>query len=758
MSYQRTRALLVLFGGFLAVVSAGAVHAAVIEEIVVTAQKREQNLQKVPISISAFTGETIDKLGVDQVRALEDLTPGLTFNSQQGRTTPYLRGVGTQAVSPGNEVPIAVYYDGVYNSSNQSSTYFEFYDIERIEVLKGPQGTLFGRNATGGAINIITRTPNEQTEGQFEVSYGRFEAMEVRGYLSGAISGDAGLYGSIAAIHKESDGYYDSIRDNGMSDEDYGKDVDAARIKLLWEANDSVTLTLIADYVDAEDGIANIFQPMNNTSTLAEGLEALGLGAPGSGLVSRDPYDFSGDFVAQEMETWGVSLTVDWATEFADIKYIFGYREADNHTQLDVDGAPSRTLFANVQQGNETSTHELQFTSVGDGGFQWVAGLYYYDDDAFNGGDDYPGIHNAGITLQLGTPANPTPAELAAGGTFLNDSDGRTAESGAVYGEGTWDLTDRTRLTAGLRYTDEEIEHYDRGRSLVLPDATLTGFTLIPLSSFPDVSDSTDETTWSLVLDHHFSDDVMVYGSYKRGFKTGTYDVGVADSDTPTEPEILDAYEIGVKSTLLDSTLRLNGSVFFYDYDNLQVQILNASNSVENLNAASAEITGAEMNLEWLPTDNLAVTFNVVLLDAEYKEFKDSPITIPSPIGLGYSTGSADLSGEPLPRAPDYVANLGLNYFVPLDDNGSLTLFINWYYTDDVILDHIEEFKVHSYDRLTASLTWDSPGDRYYVKLWGKNLTDEDIPMSNSGIAFGYLGRYLPPATYGISAGVRFGQ
>lgn len=244
-------AMLNVSGLAMAQESAPEQQAFALEEIVVTAQRRAENLQEVPIAVSVHTGDELEALGLNGVGALVDVTPGLVMNNVAGFSNPYIRGVGANTGTIGNDVPVATYVNGAYFSEKISTTLYDFLDIERVEVLKGPQGTLFGRNATGGAINIVTRNPTEEFSAQLEATYANFNDRGLRGYLAGSLSDQ--LLASVAFGYKRSDGYIDNvIPTNGFSDEDVGEtESESLRIKLLWDASETVTVNFSADYMDA---------------------------------------------------------------------------------------------------------------------------------------------------------------------------------------------------------------------------------------------------------------------------------------------------------------------------------------------------------------------------------------------------------------------------------------------------------------------------------------------------------------------------
>tara|TARA_B110000211_G_C14092909_1_gene560344 strand:- start:11053 stop:13386 length:2334 start_codon:yes stop_codon:yes gene_type:complete len=762
-----------LLGG--ASIAGSVVHAAeeessgrVLDEIIVTARKRSENLQDVPISISAHTGDTLEKLGLNDLDSLTQVAPGVQIvTASGGRTNLFVRGVGSQIGGAGNEASIVTYYDGAYISDGLATAgYASMLDIDRIEILKGPQGTLFGRNATGGAINIISKTPSAETTGQLEVGYGRYDTREAKGYLSGALSEDAGLYASITALHTESEGFIESLNP-ALSDRDVGGNkTDAVKVKLLWEATDDLSVTLAGDWMDFSDHTGNAYQIVVPELSLSEAT---------GGMVTRKPGTYIGDDQPEASgDVWGAAVQVFWSTDFADIKYIGSHRENDFLQNTDIDTGATALFAFDAQSEVTTDQHEIQLTSNNDGPFEWVGGVFWSEDEV---GYDHLGVQICTTIASASDPAllaaqmtSPTICPLTGGpgGVHLVGTNGRTSETIAYYAQGSYELTDQTKLTLGLRYTEEDLE-LSRGREvLVQPNDYVnpTGFdTSIITQDRPGETVNVDKTTYSLVLDHHINDDTLVYLSYKTGFKAGAFDASSIPDITATEPEEIDAYEVGVKSELLDGTLRVNAAVFFYEYDNLQVytavDVASGSFGTDTINAAAAEITGADLELLWLATDNLTLNFGISLLDAEYTDFKG---------GVGYETTAlnplyaevvVDLTDTQLPLSADYSFNLGANYHLDLSDgNGSLEFNANWYRTDDVQRIEVPGFHFDARSRVNASVNWSSSDDVWYVEVWGKNLTDDDDTIANVITLpnFGFLGYYEVGATYGISGGYKFGM
>ena len=732
------------------------VGAAGLEEIVVTATKREESLQDVPVSADVHTGHHLENLNLSSVADMVDITPGLVVNQGAGNANIFIRGVGSKTGSISNESSVATYIDGIYQSDKIATNQFNFLDIERIEVLKGPQGTLFGRNATGGAISIVTKKPTDEFSALLEGTVADFGTYKASGYISGGITDT--LAASVAFAVDESDGFLNYVNPDPNSplndDEVSRSESEAVRAKLVWAATENLEFTLSGTYMDAEDnGLIN-WQPITDVPTLIEGQ----LGIP----ISRERHDYAGDGLGFNTVDYSASsLTVDWSINDMDFKSITSYTLSENSSQVDIDVSPIPAFtFVVPSTVTDTFQQEVQLSSETAGGVRWIVGGIYFNDKA-----EYEDLYLVGGVPYPYTAANVAATTAGAVGAVRN---WRETDSIALFGEVGFDIAESTSLTLGLRYTEEDLEvDPNRATGIALPNATLTGFDFVATSTpFADESTTFDEVTWSLVVDHQFQEDVMGYASYKRGFKSGVYNITSAggQNDVPTEPELLDAYEIGLKSTLLENTLRLNMAAFYYDYQDLQVSVTDTSSGAAQIteNAAEAEIYGLDFSGEWVATDQLSITFGGSILDTEYTEYANATVWAPLPAGLpgfvaqgGLFATSADLSGEQLPYSPDFTFNLGATYDITLDNNSAFTIAANWNYNDGFILYPQPEVAQDSFSKVNASITWTSPAEMFYVKVYGTNLLDEDIISSESTNDFGQIGTYLPPETYGVTVGIR---
>lgn len=682
-----------------------------LEEIIVVAQRREQNVQDVPIAITALSSTMLEKMAIGDVMELRQATPSLNYTQRAGSSMISIRGVTTPGTAPGSEASVATYVDGVYYFT-AAANLFSFGDIERVEVLKGPQGTLFGRNATGGLIHVITKTPSAEPEANVTVGYGSYDTVNTGFYLNGGsetVATSLSYFGS-----KQDEGWGTNLftgKDVYMTDE-YG-----LRGKLLWNISDDSSLLLSADYLHRETDLGRSRRAF-----------------PGSYLSDRltapdDDYDINSNFQAStpKHQFWGVSARYQHEFEWGTFTSTTAYRDFTQRFIFDSDTSTLALQDAVLSQDDETKQQE--FLLVGESGkLNWTTGLFLFQADA-------------GYTpLAL---RSPIPAAAAVN---IDRFGLLEVTSYAAFLEGNYAITDATSITAGVRYTidDWEVD----GTTYAAPGFPLPAGTVIQrrVDSF-----TKEEPTWRLSVDHQLNQDMLVYASYSRGFKSGSYN-SANFVDPATEPEILDAYEIGLKSELLDSTARLNLSAFFYDYQDLQLFLV-AGGVTRTLNAANAEIMGAEAELTLSPQIDkgvLDVMIGLSVLDSEYKEFPNGVITTPRGPALGGNTVTAgDLAGNDLLQVPDYTVNLGINYEIPLA-TGTLGLSGNYYRNDGFWWESDNRIKQDAYGILNARVQYEfgGEGDKYRLWLKGQNLTDEYIYTYGFSNASGDQGSPGAPRTW----------
>lgn len=686
-----------------------------IQDIVVTAQRRAQNLQDVPVSVTALTASVLEDSGVASVENLPMMVPGLVMTRQSRGAQPYIRGVGSQNTVPGNENAVATYVDGVYYSDPGASL-FSFNNIERIEVLKGPQGTLFGRNATGGLINVVTQDPTVDPQLRASLSYGNYDTVEGNLYVSGGsgnIAADLAVYG----VH-QGDGFGRYLYVDGHPDANRRREI-ALRSKIKWTPSEDDTFILVADY-------RNMTGDIGTSRTVYPGAILAG-GTPFRGSI----HDATGTVVTDVPHSadYGVSLNYRRNLGEIDLSILSAYRSNEVRMIYDQDVGPLFLSHLDQSQDNRTFQTEVLLNGQA-GALNWTAGIFYFQARArFNP-----------IRFGSGTPA---------GNSDLFST--QQTHSYAAFAQGTLALGPSTNVTAGFRYTVDEREFYAK-RFSVEPNPIPAG-TIIQTS----VQQRTfKEPTWRLGIDQKLSDRVMVYVSYNRGFKSGVFNLA-NPAAPPVNPEKLDAFEVGLKSELFDRLLRLNVSAFHYKYKDIHLNTVQAG-ITSLFNAARGEINGGEVEVVFAPrlgTGTLEVMGNLSILDAKYTRFPDGPITTPNPAG-GNFTSLGDLAGNKMIRSPDWTTNFSVSYNLPVSF-GEIGFNANYYHSDGFYWEADNRTRQDAYDVLNGSLSLRFGRDNdYRVWVFGNNLTNEKYYTGVAENSFGDTSSAAPPRTYGVGFEVRF--
>ncbi len=767
----------------------------VLEEVIVTARKREENLQDTPLSISAFTSNELTQRQIRSTDQLADVTPNLTFDAyapssgQNASSQIYIRGIGQSDFTAVTDPGVGLYVDGVYFARSFGGN-MDFLDLERIEVLRGPQGTLFGRNTIGGAIALHTKRPHSEFAADVELAVGSDDLTHVVGNINIPITDNFFSKFSLAA--RERDGYVDRVQhaDRQLSGEpaetdgvDLGDDSSmSARASFVWQATDKLNFFLSGDYTDEdENGSPSTSLGLNDEKTFPahtnqfenglafggncpqfppphDGPEASTNGNPVciNDTWRRDEFENEGNAeVGSELTMWGISLEADWdVTDWMSIKSITAYRDIDAYSARDADGTPYQVFHTQDPFEQDQFSQEFQFSGNTDN-MKWLLGLYYFEEEADNPNP-----------VQLPVP---TVGQLISGGTVDNDNF-------AVFGQVTYDFTEQWGLTAGLRYTDETkrfspfsfadgsyvgpgtaspfVRFYD------CPTGQEPGCDGVPGRLFTDGDRLIPEGEYKLEFDdwtpmlnlaYQATDDLMLYGSYSEGFKSGGFDqrfIGFAPEPSSFDPETVTTYEIGMKSSWLDNTLRLNIAAFFTDYEDMHI-IVRQGFAPLTFNAGEAEIQGFEIESTWIPTSAWIIQVGVGYIDAEYTKLDESVESV------GISKNSE------LPQTPEWSANIGIGYTAQFG-SWSVTPRVDWAYTDDVYNNAVNtpQLLQESYDIINAAVTVRNDDGAWEIMLMGRNLTDETILISGSSgyeTASGYsVGTYAREAEWTLSAKYSF--
>ncbi|MEQ6335742.1 TonB-dependent receptor domain-containing protein [Sphingobium sp. MK2] len=470
-----------------------------IQDIIVTAQRREQALQDVPLAISAFNADTLERVGVNSVAELVYLSPGLVYQGGDNSASPYLRGVGTTSTQSSGEPPLAMYVDGFYYPAFESAL-LNFSNISSIAVLRGPQGTLFGRNVTAGLIQVTTKDPTAKPSGNFELRYGNFNHVTASGYFASGITDN--LAADISVYYLKHDGWGRNL----VNGEDASRsDQIALRSKWVFNPGPDTQISLMLDYSVGKGDIGS------STNALPGFLDATGSARPGDQFDAIRNLSTADNKVVSK----GAGLKIEHDLGFAKIRSLTSHRVMDNRFAIDGDASPLNLINANVPNHSEYTMQELQLVSGAGSSFEWILGAFYQDSTGGSGREPFT------ISGDVFPPF--------LGGGFANNAQ-TDSESWAVYAQSTVKLAPGLRGTIGLRYTDDS-------QRITGNEFALAGF---PLGPDVDQSDSWNQVTWRLALDYDFSDDVLGYISYNRGYKAGRFDfIGLRD------PAVNPAYSSG---------------------------------------------------------------------------------------------------------------------------------------------------------------------------------------------------------------------
>jgi outer membrane receptor protein involved in Fe transport len=689
-----------------------------IGDIVVVAQRRAENLQRVPIAISALPEARLEAANISTTAELTNVTPAITLNATVGFLLPRIRGIGNSAAGPAVENSVATYVDGVYIAS-APGTLLDLNNVARVEVLKGPQGTLFGRNATGGLIHVITKDPSETFGGEIHAGYGNYDTLTGDAYLTGRIA--EGVSADLALAGRYQGDGWGRNRLTGTDIYRVHRNL-SARTKWLLTLGPDTKLRLSADVTREVSSIPTPAAIFGTAPTAY-------VDASGPIRIYNKPRDtFSNEDPLHKTLSWGGSAKLDHDFGGVTLTNIAAYRRMRLDQAFDADISPAPSQYQTYTQHDEQITEELQLSSSGGGPFQWIIGAYYFDLDS-----DWNPLRVArGVDGSLGSTLNRV---------FL------TARSLSGYAQATYNITGTTRLTGGFRYTSER--RTLRGTLGALsPAGVETVTTTLPKSTF-----KSNTPTWRLSLDHDLAQNVMVYASWNRGFKSGGFN-GQAPTQLPYKPEKLDSYEVGFKSTLLDRRLRMNVAAFLYDYRDVQVNTFLGSIGVI-YNGAKARIYGLDADVDFAVTDRLTISAGAVALHDRFTDFPLAQIARPN--GNGTVTvvpGSA--TGNRLPFASDFNGTFGFTYRADLSQHLTADFAVSNLYSTGFYTQPDNYLKQSSYITTNASVNFKIDDGRFNVKLWVNNLFDEDVLTIASAASTLQFASYAAPRTYGISVGTKF--
>ncbi len=730
-----------------------------LDEVIVTATKRERSAQDIGLSIDAFSADDIGDLGWTDVTQVANQSPNLDIKYAWGNSMPIytIRGVGMNSFQASDTPSVGLFVDEVFQTSiAQMGT--QLFDIERVEVLKGPQGALFGRNTNGGAVSYFTRKPSQESDGFVRVDVGRFNRKELEAAFGGALSETVSARLSAMTI-QQSDGW---VFDR-TSGKDIGEaDITALRAQLLFEPSDDLDI-LVSAFTSRDRSQPVYFQHIGFWDPAAPGTfcaayEQTGMPDPATcvdvlGYSDTDGDPYAGDYTDRpdtpinsnatlRNDQFGANITINKDFDRFRLTSITSFQSYDRYQPKESDANPGLFVDFLFASDIEAFSQELRLTSSGDGMFSWIAGVSYSTDDIK---EDPPRIG------------------------YLDDFIGLRArlvysqerDSLAAFAQGEWELNDQWRLTVGARIIDEQLDFTKEVSFLLPPDFGLDDRLILAVVPDPtlDVDGKLDSTepTWRVALDYNVNEDLLLYGSVSTGYKGGGFNGGLATNprlSVPFDPEDVLAWEAGVKSTLADGRVQLNAAAFVYDYKGLQAatprvdEVLGTPlNFLTNLEAA--DVTGFEAEFDWLPIENLEIQLGAGFLDTENN---DPGVNFDGPFGN---------SPRELPNAPATNINAAIRYDVPLTSGARLRFFTDYVWQDDHYKEIVNNLLVESQSLWNARVTWFAPNDRWSVSLWGKNLADEVYVVDTLTDPFGSgWGVYVNgmPRTYGVSARFDWGQ
>ncbi len=737
----------------------------VLEEITVTAQKREESLQDVPISVATLSGDRYEVLfsGSEDILALSGRVPGLYAESSNGRAAPrfYLRGLGNIDFDLAASQPVLIVMDEVV-MENVVLKSFPLFDMQQVEVIRGPQGTLFGRNTTAGIIKFNTVRPSHETSGYAKASWAEYDTTNLEGAIGGSLIDDV-LSARASLLVRSRDNW---ITNGFTGQESLGEyDERAGRVQLHWTPSDRFSALLSWQRRDLE-GTSSIFRA-NVFTTGSNNLNQ---------NYDRDTvYYDDGDNNPQAYNSTGTTLNLQWDFDNASFVSITSWQEATGFSRGDIDGGvvdftgtvpvppgitfdpnapvfggsaltfPGTILVPSVTQDGadvDQFTQEFRLASQTDGRLSWQIGAFYFDSDLAVTTDSFASF---GFTSVQDTIVE------------------QTNTTWAVFGQVSYDLTDRLTLTAGLRHTDDE-----KGFR-VLQFGQLWLDLGIPTSIAGPIDVDDSQASWEVSANWAVTDSASLYARIANGFRAQTIqgrDVAFLETPTVAEPEVIDSFEIGYKADLFGNRMRVNLAAFYYEVEDIQLSVIGgASNTNQVINADTGEAVGAELDLDWFLTENFRITAGLAWNDTEIQD--PTLATVPCGSGLCTPLDPVDPSdparvivdGNPFPRAPETTYSLTARWGLPVGANGEFYVLTDWYYIGKVNMPLYEavEFKTDGQFEGGLRVAYRNFDSGWEFAAFGRNITDEDnvlgfIDFSNNA---GFVNE---PRVWGLEVNYEFGD
>lgn len=718
-----------------------------ITEIVVTAQKREESAQKVPIAITAIGSETLTDTGFDNLASLVKLAPSLQLSNFGPIAFVTMRGIGNENTTAGGDPGVAIHFDGIY-LGRPVGALFQAFDTDRVEVLRGPQGTLYGRNATGGSINYITSKPTNNLEVTGDVTYGDYDTLRGRAAVNLPISDS--LKFRLVGFAERRDGFTTNTDPRGNNANDarnWG-----VRAHLQFDPSDRVSVLLSSNYVKATGvGSHSELREPFPTGTLAFPGPVVAATLPGEAnfrvngvqLVNDlTPFRESNDTPeSQNNYMWVSSLTVNWDLGPVALRSITGFVKTQFDNFDDQDGSSKRLLDLQLVENSEAFSQEVQLLSNTGGPFSYIVGAYYFHEDASRFSN------MKGDILDRWAIRNNQPFGFSFGGEV-------TAESYAFFGQGTYRFGDAFSITGGIRYTNDR------------KDGTNVGFLFTPPAYSAPVSGQWDNVSYRVVADYQVNPDVLLYASHSTGYKSGGINQAINATVEPAvyDPEKVRAYEVGLKSTLLDRKLRLNISAYHNSYDDLQFQVFGVVGQ-RAFNASGATVKGFEAELQIAPAPWFKFDASFGYADSR---FDNQIITVAA-------GQNVQIGGNEVQRTPEFTLNLGTTLRHDFASGAQLRLRVDYNLTDSMFYTALNRRGgaadpggsdyAPGFQNVDARLFFDSPDQRWTGEVFVTNVFD----TAQTGNLFRSIGftdvpgggglemvTYRPPRQIGARIGFRF--
>lgn len=692
-----------------------------IEDIIVTAQKRSQNIQKVPIAITAVSGDTMARAGITTADAFQQAAPGLTIsNVGSGFVSyTYVRGGGTNQLDIGADPSVAYYLDEVYLGGT-AGLQFDLFDIDHVEVLKGPQGTLFGRNAASGAVSIVTKRPTSHFEGYASLEGGNYGRAIARAGISGPLAGDSLRY-RVSVGSKHMDGYFTNLTPGAQGDKPGKIDNLSARGQLEWVGSD-VTFLLTGSKFRARNGQTGQILNTPTKTNILDAATAATFPLPGQGLYAdyfRPGYE--------NQDEGDLTGRLEWNTPIGQLTSISAYRD-NRFWRLQEYSPGANSLQVFTDERDKTFSQEVRLASQGDSRLKWLTGLYYYH-----------AVQTMIYQQIFGSQWPASPALFTS--SVRTDTARLVTDSYAAFAQATYNITDKLSLTAGLRYSKDKKSN----------DRVLTETNGVPGQNFSaGAKDQWDALTPAVTLDYQFTPDVMGYASYRRGFKSGGFQPAPGGSaaivSTPFNPEIVDSYEVGLKTSLFDRRVTFNIDAFISKITDQQVGTTNALAQTFVNNAGKTTAKGVDVSIKARPIPALHLSADVTYQNAKFDDYQLTP--------------TLNVGGKRQLRSPDFTGSFSADYDLDLGNSGTLNIGgqisvrSRVFYTVTNLT--TPEYFQPAYSIADAHITYEPRDSNISITGWVRNIGDTHYYSNIIVLAVTGIAQPGDPRTFGGTFNVKF--